>query len=48
MFNLFNHSQFFLGGGPSQMQDISGANFGKVTGTVNNPRLVQFALRLDF
>jgi Carboxypeptidase regulatory-like domain len=49
IFNLFNHSQFFLGGGASQMQDFSSAStFGKVTGTVNNPRLVQFALRLDF
>jgi len=48
IFNLFNHSQFYLGGGSTGMQDVSGANFGAVTGTVNNPRLVQFALRLDF
>jgi hypothetical protein len=48
MFNLWNHAQFYLGGGASQMQDISGSNFGVVNGTVNNPRLVQFALRLDF
>jgi hypothetical protein len=49
MFNLLNHAQFYLGGGATQMQDISSpATFGVVNGTVNNPRLVQFALRLDF
>jgi Carboxypeptidase regulatory-like domain len=49
MFNLFNHAQFYLGGGSSGMQDISSpTTFGVVNGTVNNPRLVQFALRLDF
>lgn len=48
LFNLFNHSQFYLGGGSSGMQDFSSSSFGVVTGTVNNPRLVQFALRLDF
>jgi hypothetical protein len=49
MFNLFNHAQFYLGGGSTGMQDIgSPSTFGVVNGTVNNPRLVQFALRLDF
>jgi hypothetical protein len=49
MFNLWNHAQFYLGGGGTGMQDISSpATFGVVNGTVNNPRLVQFALRLDF
>jgi Carboxypeptidase regulatory-like domain len=49
MFNLFNHAQFYLGGGGTGMQDISSpSTFGVVNGTVNNPRLVQFALRLDF
>jgi hypothetical protein len=49
MFNLFNHSQFYLGGGSSQMQDFSQtATFARVNGTVNNPRVIQFALRLDF
>jgi hypothetical protein len=48
MFNLFNHAQFYLGGGSSGMQDISSSSFGVVNGTVNNPRVVQFALRLDF
>ena len=48
-FNLFNHSQFFLGGGPTGMQDInSPSSFGVVNETVNNPRVIQFALRLDF
>jgi hypothetical protein len=48
-FNLFNHAQFYLGGGPTGMQDLSStSSFGVVNGTVNNPRVVQFALRLDF
>ncbi len=49
IFNLWNHSQFYLTGAGSGMQDLSSpATFGRVNGTVNNPRLVQFALRLDF
>ncbi len=49
IFNLFNHAQFFLPGGSSGMQDISQvSSFGKVTQTVNNPRLIQFALKLTF
>jgi hypothetical protein len=49
-FNLFNHAQFFLPGSPlTAMQDISApSSFAKVTQTVNNPRLVQFALKLSF
>lgn len=49
-FNLFNHAQFFLPGSPlTQMQDINASSsFGKVTQTVNNPRLIQFALKLTF
>jgi hypothetical protein len=49
-FNLFNHPQFYLqGGSGTGEQDInSPATFGVVTGTVNNPRLVQFALKLKF
>ena len=48
-FNLFNHAQFFLLGGGSGMQDINAtSSFGVVSGTVNNPRLVQFALKLKF
>jgi hypothetical protein len=49
-FNLFNHPQFFLGGlGDSGQQDINTpSSFGVINNTVNNPRLVQFALRLAF
>jgi hypothetical protein len=48
-FNLFNHPQFYLGGGASQMQDVdSSSSFGVVNGTVNNPRVIQFALKLNF
>jgi hypothetical protein len=43
-FNLFNHAQFGLPGG-----DVDSAtNFGVITSTVNNPRLVQFAVKLRF
>jgi hypothetical protein len=50
-FNLFNHAQFLLGGNGSFgfMQDINSTpTFAKVNGTVNNPRVVQFALKLNF
>ena len=48
-FNLFNHAQFYLGGGATQMQDVdSSSSFGVVNGTVNNPRVIQFALKLNF
>jgi Carboxypeptidase regulatory-like domain len=49
-FNLFNHAQFFLAGSSlTQMQDIQApSTFGKVTQTVNNPRVIQFALKLKF
>jgi hypothetical protein len=43
-FNLFNHAQFALPG-----SDLgSPATFGIISSTVNNPRLVQFALKLVF
>jgi hypothetical protein len=49
MFNLFNHAQFGLTGNGVFMQDInSPSTFGVVNETVNNPRVIQFALRLDF
>ena len=48
-FNLFNHAQFFLPGGASGMQNInSPSTFSVISGTVNNPRVVQFALKLNF
>jgi hypothetical protein len=42
-FNLFNHSQF-----GSPVNDVSSAGFGFVQSTVNNPRLIQLALKLSF
>jgi hypothetical protein len=42
-FNLFNHAQF-----GSPINDVSALGFGSVNSTVNNPRLVQFALKLTF
>ena len=42
-FNLFNHPEF---GAP--IADINQSAFGAVTSTVNNPRLVQLALKLTF
>jgi hypothetical protein len=48
-FNLFNHAQFGLTGNGVFMQDInSPSTLGAVNETVNNPRVIQFALRLDF
>jgi hypothetical protein len=49
-FNLLNHAQFFLNGfADTGEQDINTpSSFGVVNNTVNNPRLVQFALRLNF
>jgi hypothetical protein len=42
-FNLFNHAQFGL-----PINDSSAPGFGAVNSTVNNPRLVQFGLKLTF
>jgi hypothetical protein len=42
-FNLFNHPQFFQPG-----QDFASSDFGIIQRTVNNPRLIQFALKLTF
>jgi len=47
-FNIFNHPQFYQ---PGQFVDAGpppSGNFGAITGTVNNPRLIQFALKLVF
>jgi Carboxypeptidase regulatory-like domain len=43
IFNLFNHPQFGL-----PVYDISAPGFGSVNSTVNNPRVVQFGLKLTF
>ncbi|HEY1985441.1 MAG TPA: carboxypeptidase-like regulatory domain-containing protein [Terracidiphilus sp.] len=42
-FNLFNHAQF-----GSPVNDVSASGFGAVNSTVNNPRLIQLALKLSF
>jgi hypothetical protein len=49
-FNLFNHPDFgLLGSSATLMQDLSSpSNFGVVNQTVHDPRVIQFALRLDF
>jgi hypothetical protein len=48
-FNLFNHPQFGAPGGNGSGTDFnSPATFGVINYTVNNPRLVQFALKLAF
>jgi hypothetical protein len=49
-FNLFNHPQFYLNGfGGTGEQDINTqSSFGVINNTVNNPRLIQFALKLNF
>lgn len=49
-FNLFNHPQFYLGGtGGTGEQDINASStFGVINNTVNNARLIQFALKLRF
>jgi hypothetical protein len=45
-FNLFNHAQF---SNPTGAQtDISKSNFGQITSTSVNPRLIQFALKYVF
>ena len=49
-FNLFNHPEFYMGGaGGSGEQDINApSTFGVINNTVNNARLIQFALKLRF
>ncbi|MGB7168772.1 MAG: carboxypeptidase-like regulatory domain-containing protein [Acidobacteriaceae bacterium] len=42
-FNLFNHPEFGM-----PVNDINQPGFGSVNSTVNNPRLVQLALKLSF
>ncbi len=48
-FNLFNHAQFGLPDtGATGYADINTPNFGSISSTVNNPRVVQFGLKLTF
>ena len=49
-FNLFNHAQFATPNSTSSLAtpDINAAGFGSISATVNNPRLVQFGLKLTF
>jgi hypothetical protein len=49
-FNLLNHAQFYMNGyADTGEQDINTpSSFGVINNTVNNPRLIQFALRLNF
>jgi hypothetical protein len=42
-FNIFNHAQF-----GSPIADIESPQFGQINTTVNNPRVMQFALKLNF
>ena len=43
-FNLFNHTQYATPNGDLN----AGSQFGQISSTVNNPRLIQFALKLNF
>jgi hypothetical protein len=48
-FNLFNHTQFGLPvSAGTGYADLNGGGFGAESFTVNNPRLVQFGLKLTF
>ena len=47
-FNLFNHAQFGAPGGNGEGADFNTPTFATVNYTVNNPRLVQFAIKIAF
>jgi len=48
-FNLFNHAQFNDPGSTSTPgADLAAPSFGKINSTVGNPRVIQFALKLNF
>jgi hypothetical protein len=49
-FNLFNHTQFATpnAGAGLGIPDINASGFGAINSTVNNPRLIQFGLKLTF
>jgi hypothetical protein len=50
IFNLFNHPQYWMPGisGTGEQDIGTTSSFGVISSTVNNPRLVQFALKLKF
>jgi hypothetical protein len=51
MFNLFNHPQFATPsafGGQSGADINAASQFGAASATINNPRLIQFGLKLTF
>jgi hypothetical protein len=49
-FNLFNHPQYFMTGisGTGEQDIGTPSTFGVINNIVNNPRLIQFALKLKF
>jgi hypothetical protein len=47
-FNLFNHPQFGSPGGNGTGADFASPTFTVINYTVNNPRVIQFALKLAF
>jgi hypothetical protein len=49
-FNIFNHPQFYqpINASSGQYADLDSAGFGVISSTVNNPRLIQFGLKLTF
>jgi len=47
-FNLFNHPQFGAPGGNAAGADFNSPTFAVINYTVNNPRLLQFAMKLTF
>jgi hypothetical protein len=49
-FNLFNHPQYWMPGisGTGEQDIGTQSSFGVISNTVNNPRLIQFALKLSF
>jgi hypothetical protein len=49
-FNLLNHPQYWLAGisGTGEQDINTQSSFGVITQTLNNPRLIQFALKLQF
>jgi Carboxypeptidase regulatory-like domain len=48
-FNVWNHPQYYLAGDSTSMQNLaSPSSFGVINTTVPDPRVMQFALRVDF